>query len=257
VKLILACHVRYPDDPHDREWVPVVDDIRWTTISTTRRVPDMVENAKIEAPSKVMQTAVKPLNGSKIIKLFWEQEPQPKDKTPGYIVILHFTEIEVLTGNESRQFYVNLNEELWYEKAYTPPYLEHGGIYSISPIRTASTRYNISLNATANSTRPPIINAVELFSVFATRNLGTNSQDGTYVNIMRYRFKLPYLREYGLIKIIITLPGCDTVSAITAIKDNYNLKKNWMGDPCVPKTLAWDGLTCSYAVSSPPRITGV
>jgi len=27
-----------------------------------------------------------------------------------------------------------------------------------------------------------------------------------------------------------------TVSAITAIKANYQLKKNWMGDPCVPKT---------------------
>jgi hypothetical protein len=141
------------------------------------------QNAKFEAPSKVMQTAVKPLNGSKIIELFWEQEPQPKDKTPGYIAILHFTEIEVLTGNESRQFYINLNGELWYPKAYTPPYLDHGYTYNSNPVRRASTQYNISLNATANSTRPPIINAVELFSVFSTRNLGTDSQDGTYVNI--------------------------------------------------------------------------
>uniref|UniRef100_A0A0A8YSR4 Protein kinase domain-containing protein n=1 Tax=Arundo donax TaxID=35708 RepID=A0A0A8YSR4_ARUDO len=42
-----------------------------------------------------------------------------------------------------------------------------------------------------------------------------------------------------------------------AIKAKYKVQRNWMGDPCVPKTLAWDGLTCSYAVSSPPRITGV
>jgi hypothetical protein len=48
-----------------------------------------------------------------------------------------------------------------------------------------------------------------------------------------------------------------TVSAITAIKAKYGVKKNWMGDPCVPKTLAWEGLTCSYAISSPPRITSL
>jgi hypothetical protein len=30
-----------------------------------------------------------------------------------------------------------------------------------------------------------------------------------------------------------------------------------MGDPCGPKTLKWDGLTCSYAISSTPRITRV
>lgn len=47
------------------------------------------------------------------------------------------------------------------------------------------------------------------------------------------------------------------VSAITAIKEKYQVHKNWMGDPCVPNSMAWDGLTCSYAVSSPPRITSL
>lgn len=47
------------------------------------------------------------------------------------------------------------------------------------------------------------------------------------------------------------------VAAIVAIKTNYQVKKDWMGDPCVPKTLSWDGLSCSYAISSPPRIKSV
>jgi hypothetical protein len=154
-----------------------VDDISWTTISTTRRVQH-IENDKFQPPSKVMQTAVTPRNGSKIIEIFWLQEPQPMEKTPGYIAILHFADIEVLTGNESREFYINLNGELWFEKAYTPTYLYHEDSYNIYPFRV-STRYNISLNATANSTRPPIINAFELFTVFSTGNLGTDSHDGT------------------------------------------------------------------------------
>uniref|UniRef100_A0A8R7K426 Leucine-rich repeat-containing N-terminal plant-type domain-containing protein n=1 Tax=Triticum urartu TaxID=4572 RepID=A0A8R7K426_TRIUA len=78
--------------------------------------------------------------------------------------------------------------------------------------------------ATANSTLPPIINAFEYFSVISTANVGTDSQD---------------------------------VSAINAIKAKYHVKKNWMGDPCAPKNFAWDGLTCSYAISGRPRITSI
>ncbi|TVU19666.1 hypothetical protein EJB05_35829, partial [Eragrostis curvula] len=47
------------------------------------------------------------------------------------------------------------------------------------------------------------------------------------------------------------------VSAIAAIKAKYRVQKNWIGDPCLPRTLTWDGLTCRYAISQPPRITGV
>ena len=47
------------------------------------------------------------------------------------------------------------------------------------------------------------------------------------------------------------------VAAITAIKEKYQVVKNWMGDPCVPKMLAWDKLTCSYAISNPARIIGL
>jgi hypothetical protein len=42
---------------------------------------------------------------------------------------------------------------------------------------------------------------------------------------------------------------------MTMIKGKYEVKKNWAGDPCAPKNLAWYGLTCSYAISMPPRIT--
>ncbi|WVZ99324.1 hypothetical protein U9M48_044645, partial [Paspalum notatum var. saurae] len=84
-------------------------------------------------------------------------------------------------------------------------------------------QYNVSLNATVNPTLPPIINTVEVLSVISTANVGTDAKN---------------------------------VSAVAGIKANYQLKK-WMGDPCVPKTLAWEGLICSYDISGPPRITTV
>ncbi|KAF8727330.1 hypothetical protein HU200_018932 [Digitaria exilis] len=214
--------VRYPDDPHDRFWYPWVDATSWGSISTTERVQN-IDNDLFEAPSKVMQTAVTPRNASSNIQFFWDNDPQPNDPSPGYIGILHFSEVELLSRNATRQFYININGKQWYPKAFTPEYLYSDAIYNNDP-HSGFARYNISLNATGNSTLPPIINAVEVFYVIPTTNVGTDSQD---------------------------------VSAITAIKAKYNVQKNWMGDPCAPKTLAWDGLTCSYAISIPSRITGV
>uniref|UniRef100_K3Z3V9 Protein kinase domain-containing protein n=1 Tax=Setaria italica TaxID=4555 RepID=K3Z3V9_SETIT len=214
--------VRYPDDPHDRFWLPLVDATSWNSISTTQRVQN-IDNDLFEAPSKVMQTAITPRNASKNIEFSWDPEPQPKNPTPGYVANMHFTELQLLPSNATRQFYINLDGKPWYPKPFTPPYLTTDATYNSNPYRGLA-HYNISINATANSTLPPIINAIEVFSVISTTNVATDSQD---------------------------------VSAITAIKAKYHVQKNWMGDPCVPKTLAWEGLTCSYAVSTPPRITGV
>ncbi|TVU20523.1 hypothetical protein EJB05_36736, partial [Eragrostis curvula] len=214
--------VRYPDDPHDRLWFPKVNATVWNEISTSNKVQN-IENDLFEAPSKVMQTAITPRNASGNIKLIWDADPQPKDPTPGHIVILHFTEVEVLPTNAVRELYVNLNGNPWFPQGFTPKYLFTGAAYNVIPVRSY-TRYIITINATEKSTLPPIINAAEIFSVISTTDIGTSTQD---------------------------------VSAITTIKDTYHVQKNWMGDPCGPKTLSWDGLTCSYAVSSPPRITHI
>ncbi|TVU20516.1 hypothetical protein EJB05_36728, partial [Eragrostis curvula] len=214
--------VRYPDDPHDRFWFPWVNTVEWDTISTTKKVQNL-DYEMFEAPSKVMQTAITPRNASQNIEFSWDPEPLPKDPAPGYIGILHFSELELLPSNVSRQFFVNINGFMWVPKAYTPPYLLTDATYNSNPLR-GLTHYNVSLNATANSTLPPIINAIEVFSVISTTEVGTDPQD---------------------------------VSAIMEVKAKYKVRKNWMGDPCVPKTLAWDGLTCSYAISGPPSITGV
>ena len=127
-----------------------------------------------------MQTAITPRNASKNIEFLWESEPQPKDPNPRYIGILHFSELELLPSNVTREFYVNLNGKLWYSKAYSPTYLYTDATYNNNNPLSGSTQYNISLNATANSTLPPIINAVEVFNVISTAEFGTDSQDGIH-----------------------------------------------------------------------------
>ncbi|CAL4894507.1 unnamed protein product [Urochloa decumbens] len=214
--------VRYPDDPHDRVWAPWIDAAAFDVISTTNKVLN-IEDDLFDAPSKVMQTAITPLNATKPIYFYWDSKPQLRDPTPQYVAVMYFSDLQLLPNNSVREFYVNVNGELWSPGGITPDYLRSNAVYSEVPFR-ASARYNVIINATANSTLPPFINAFEVFSIISTTNPTTDSQD---------------------------------VSAITAIKAKYGVQKNWMGDPCGPKNLAWNGLTCSYGVSIPPKITGV
>ncbi|XP_072959126.1 probable LRR receptor-like serine/threonine-protein kinase At1g05700 [Typha angustifolia] len=103
----------------------------------------------------------------------------------------------------------------------SPQYLYSNIIYNNDPFPQTDL-YNFSIVATDNSTLPPVINAVEVYRVLYTTVNSSDSGD---------------------------------VTAMTTIKDEYQVKRNWMGDPCVPKVYAWDGLNCSYSISSPPRIT--
>ncbi|RWR78170.1 putative LRR receptor-like serine/threonine-protein kinase isoform X3 [Cinnamomum micranthum f. kanehirae] len=45
-----------------------------------------------------------------------------------------------------------------------------------------------------------------------------------------------------------------SVDAIMSIKTAYEIRRNWMGDPCVPLNYIWEGLNCSYPDLKPPTI---
>ena len=47
------------------------------------------------------------------------------------------------------------------------------------------------------------------------------------------------------------------VDAIMAIKFEYGVKKNWMGDPCFPAIYARDGVKCSNTSGNTTRITSL
>ena len=73
-----ALVVRYPDDPYDRAWTPWVDPEDWSEISTT----EQVGGSPMAAASAVMQTAITPLNASKIIEFSWDAVPNHAYPTP-------------------------------------------------------------------------------------------------------------------------------------------------------------------------------
>ncbi|XP_044359032.1 putative leucine-rich repeat receptor-like protein kinase At2g19210 [Triticum aestivum] len=209
--------IRYPDDTYDRIWTPVVSSGTYTEVSTTSKV---IPDSLFEVPTAVMQTAMRPRNVSSGISLSWDPEPQPNNPSPWYIFIMHFSELEFLLFNVTREFSINLDNQPWHPDNVTPKYLYGVAIYNSAPSR--KSRYDISIIPTVRSTQPPIINAIERYTVVTITNLGTDSLD---------------------------------VSAIMAIKVKYQVHRNWFGDPCGPETvMVWDRLTCSYASASPARI---
>ncbi|VAH21450.1 unnamed protein product [Triticum turgidum subsp. durum] len=215
--------IRYPEDPYDRAWLPWSNPEFWLDISTKEKVQENIGSLRLHAPSAVLQTAVTALNDSesKTVELSWKTELDHVDRMLGCVAILYFAELQILAGNAVREF--NTIVDSGPNHPYRPEYLVGDALYDGNPHECLS-RYNITMVATANSTLPPTINAFEYFSVISTANVGTDLQD---------------------------------VSAINAIKVKYQMKRNWMGDPCAPKSFVWDGLTCSYVLSGRPRITSI
>ncbi|KAM3405306.1 hypothetical protein ACQJBY_008030 [Aegilops geniculata] len=215
--------IRFPEDPYDRPWFPW-NETGSLQISTEQKVERDESTPKIfHAPSVVMQTAITTPNVSTDIEFGYNVRTNHVYPKPRHVFVLHFSELEILPRNAVRLFSISVDNWLWCDLCQARNRISRT-FYNIDPF-PFYPRQNFTIKAVVpNSTLPPVINAAEFFSVISMADLGTFTRDA---------------------------------HAIKAIKKTYQVKKNWEGDPCAPKTLAWDGLNCSYPVSDYPRITNV
>ncbi|KAG6530382.1 hypothetical protein ZIOFF_012612 [Zingiber officinale] len=183
----------------------------WGTISTTSPIVS-TDGDQFEAPSVVLQTAATTTDTDTPLSFYFRDDTALLE----FYFALYSTEVELLPPNATRVFDVYLNSQLALG-GYEPPYLQSDYMYNSDP-RTGSSKYEFVINATLNSTLPPILNALE---VYYAMNLRVNATDA------------------------------NDVEAMMAIKAEYRVKKNWQGDPCAPKEYAWFGLNCSH---SPLRV---
>ncbi|KAK0597926.1 hypothetical protein LWI29_029978 [Acer saccharum] len=201
--------IRYADDVYDRLWFP--DSFGWAELSTSLPV-DSITNNGYKPPSVVMQTAGTSENASKSLDFYLEID----DTTLQFYAYFHFAEIQKLKANESREFNISFNKVHWYGP-FSPTYLSTTTVYS--PTVLSGGNYSFSILKTGRSTLPPILNALEIYSLSEFLQSETDKKD---------------------------------VDAITNIKLNYGVKKiSWQGDPCAPKDYMWEGLNCSFDGSSP------
>ncbi|XP_059458017.1 LRR receptor-like serine/threonine-protein kinase IOS1 [Corylus avellana] len=209
---------RYPYDVYDRLWMPLDSSLlNWTDIRTSLTVDSKIHN-DYHPPSIVMSTAATPIDDGPM-EFNWNSEDAA---TAEYYIYIHFAEIVKLQGNQSRSFNITLNGKYWYGPL-VPDYLSTISLYSPSAL-AGQAKYDFSIFKTENSTLPPIMNAVEIYSVKYLLQSETDQGD---------------------------------VDAIAKIKSTYGIKRIWQGDPCAPKGYSWEGLNCSYDGDTPPRITSL
>ncbi|XP_074569541.1 putative leucine-rich repeat receptor-like serine/threonine-protein kinase At2g19230 [Curcuma longa] len=172
---------------------------------------------QFQPPQEVMQIAAYP-SSSTTLQL--SLAPDPGDLTEFYTV-LYFSELQ---PNASREFLIYLNGALLNDgRPLAPTYLLSDVVFNSDP-SLGFSECNITLVETERSMLPPIINAFEVFTAMRNANVASNSQD---------------------------------VDAMLAIKGWYQVRRNWMGDPCSPEAYTWNGLNCTLNNSGVPMITVV
>ncbi|KAL2332310.1 hypothetical protein Fmac_019891 [Flemingia macrophylla] len=206
---------RYKYDVYDRFWYTCDFKQNWTSVQNASIATASFGRNRYQLPAIVMSTAVIPTNASAPLVISWK----PEHENDQFHAYLHFTEIQVLAANQTRQFNITTGD-LAPIANFSPQYLNVTTAFTNLPIRGKEINY--SLEITKNSTLPPIINAIEIYKVIDFQQLNTFQGD---------------------------------VDAITTIKSVYELTKDWEGDPCAPVAYLWDGLNCSYPPNDFPRIT--
>ncbi|EXB74609.1 Putative leucine-rich repeat receptor-like protein kinase [Morus notabilis] len=208
---------RYGDDIHDRFWTFLQRD-DWTNINTSSIVD--VSGTSLEPPPVVMRTAAMPKTIN-YLDISWQVPSDDPDNTSAYFVYMHFAEVKKLQANQSRAFEIFHNGEFFYGPL-SPAYLRAETIYS--PTALIGGAHSIKISKTPNSTLPPIINAWEVYVRKEFPQSETDQQDA---------------------------------NAMTIIKSTYGMKRNWQGDPCLPKVYLWEGIECSYDDDKKPQVPRV
>ncbi|XP_076950195.1 putative leucine-rich repeat receptor-like protein kinase At2g19210 [Bidens hawaiensis] len=205
--------VRYEDDKYDRLWLQPDKQALYRSIQTPRTV-SLKPFSEEQVPLKVMSTAITPVNSTYIYYNYQWSETTSVD----FMVYIHLAEVEILESNQKREFSI-YNNDRWIGTVSPSTNITTIKTYvsSNSPIAN-----RLILNRTLNSTLPPILNALEIYTLKQLQQYQTDDQDAT---------------------------------AIWSTKSAYGLKKiNWQGDPCVPKEFVWVGLNCDYSFPRAARI---
>ncbi|OAO95441.1 hypothetical protein AXX17_AT5G59060 [Arabidopsis thaliana] len=210
--------LRYPDDVYDRRWYGFVLP-SWTVISTNLSVRN---HNDYDPPKKALATAATPSNASAPLTISWT----PVNPGDQYYLYSHFSEIQDLQSNDTREFELFLNGAV-ISKPFIPSKLAVQTFLDISPRTCKGGNCIYQLIKTSRSILPPLINALEVYTDIQFPQSETNENDVVAVKNIEAAYKLSRIR--------------------------------WQGDPCVPQQYAWDGLNCSNNtdISTPPRITSL
>ena len=162
--------LRFKDDAYDRIWFPYnLPDCE--SLNTTVPIDSHAET-EYKLPSKVMTTAIRPMNSSASLDFDFDIG----DSTLEFYVYMHFAELEGLQENQTRNFSITLNGNPWGEANIVPKYLHSRTVNNKQPVRGSKLKF--SIYKTLNSSLPPILNAMEIYMVKGLLQAPTCQEDG-------------------------------------------------------------------------------
>ncbi|XP_010500785.1 PREDICTED: probable LRR receptor-like serine/threonine-protein kinase At1g51860 [Camelina sativa] len=214
-----ASFLRYDEDLYDRVWVPF-SETETVSLSTDLLVDTSTNSYNV--PQNVANSAITPSRATLPLNIWWNLQ----NTNAQIYIYMHFAEIQNLKSYETREFNITYNGDQVWESYFRPNNLSITTIFSKTALSSSDGLFNFTFTMTKNSTRPPLINGLEVYTVVE------NLLPGTYQ---------------------------DEVSAMMNIKKTYGLSKkiSWQGDPCSPKIYRWEGVNCSYLASDQPLITSL
>ena len=153
----------------DRLWDSFQSSV-WEAIKAAYSSSMLSEN-EFKLPAKIMETAVKPVNatslGFYLIGI---------DSSQRFYLYFHFAEVEEVQAGQLRQFTISLNNKQILDHPIEPKYMASQTYftgYSLS-----GNEMNFSLAMTNQSTLPPIMNALEIYTIKEFLQSPTEESDG-------------------------------------------------------------------------------
>lgn len=140
-----------------------------TDLQTSETV-SMGSSTSEKVPSKVMSTAITPINATDHLLYTWKAT----NVTDEFFMFIYIAEIETLKKNDIREFNIYLNGDYW-DGPVSP--LDHTATTLFSSFFNSSS-YELTIGRTQRSTLRPILNAIEIYNAKQLLQKQTDDQDG-------------------------------------------------------------------------------
>lgn len=164
---------RYNEDPYDRIWSPYFSS-SWRGLSTSFSVNT---DYSFHPPNAAMRTAMTAPNATDTLYFNWTTD----DQEAQFHIYRHIAELEILGSGQLREFNscIEGNRRNCFN-LFRPTYLQATTIYTITPF-SGRERYSSFFLPTAQSTLPPILNAIEIYTLVKLSVVPTSEFDCKYM----------------------------------------------------------------------------
>ncbi|KAI3997397.1 hypothetical protein MKX01_017767 [Papaver californicum] len=199
---------RYPEDSFDRIWTSIGPNLNSNSTGIADKPPEVV-----------LRTALMRADPSEQLFEYGFSDPRIPVHYNAY-----FSEVIRLNSTQKRSFNLRINNKLdSIVGPVIPPYGRALEVQIFNITSSANLSYSIEFVPTDDSTLPPLINALEWYTIGDKLAKGTNPFD---------------------------------VEALGLLQKNFTQLQDWNGDPCLPSPYTWDWVACSSDTDS-PRITAL